>query len=161
MQVSDLRHYLTSLATLLQQCRAKSVHNDVQRVVHGLQPFDQLTVAQLADFLERAEEYDRTGVIPAQSKKSSRRVASVDTEAVAAMAQATLTLLERVIDESVTYKDIDAHVKQIGKLKATEVRQVAKEVGIPGAFKTKGKALNAIEELLSSKKQTAIITSRI
>lgn len=160
MQVSDLQLYLSNLATALKVGKATSVHNDLVRVAEGLNPFSELSVAQFADFLRKAEEFDRTGMVSAKAKGASSR-AAVDVEAVNKFAQETLSLLERVIDASVTYKDISAHVKKIGRLKAGEIKQVAREIGIPGSPRTKDAALNAIEELLSSKKQSAIMTRQI
>src|SRR5262245_30921791 len=68
MHVGDLQRFVHNQAELLSQAGAKSVATDLERLAAGLAPFASLTVAQLADFLVRAESYERTGVLPASGK---------------------------------------------------------------------------------------------
>src|SRR5262249_49432815 len=65
MKVSSLREFLRSLgATLATVGVMPKSLTDLGSVSDALEPFADLDVEQLADFLRRAEEYRRAGTVP-------------------------------------------------------------------------------------------------
>lgn len=68
MRVSSLREFLRSLGGPLAAVgvSARSL-DDLRAAAHALEPFDDLDLDQLADFLRRAAEFRRTGDVPAVS----------------------------------------------------------------------------------------------
>src|SRR5262249_20283576 len=68
MQVAELQSFIRSLTGPL-ACAgaAKKVGDDLERIAAALEPFKSLALPALADFLAKAEEYHRTGILPASA----------------------------------------------------------------------------------------------
>lgn len=156
MTVADLRQFVRSLSAALAGAGAKSVANDLERIAAGLQPFETLNLAQFADFLGQAETYARTGVLPTSGKGRKAAAKPDSAETIRAVAQRVRDLYDRVVDPSVQYTAIDAELKSIDKqLNKDEAVQVAREVGIAAALKTKKAALEAIKRKITERKESA------
>ncbi len=159
MNVYDLQNFLRSLSQPLSVSGAKKAADDLQRACAGLEPFRDLSVAQFSDFLARAEEFARTGVVATtgRSKDSGTRSGgvAVDPQAVVKAIERVRALHDRVTNPEVTYGVIETEVKQLGKqFKKPEVLEIAKEIGIRTALKTKQSALNEIQQLLIERKES-------
>lgn len=154
MQVKDLQPFLTDLGRFLENTGGKSVGKEMSRFAEGLAPFRDMSISQLCDFLRSAEEYQRTGVV-STTKKSSRGRKKVDEQKVIEWTQRLSKLREEAISEAVTYAQIEAEVAKMAKSNSkAEMDAIAKELGIPGTFKTKKLAQAAIHRLIAERKES-------
>ena len=138
---------------------AKKVADDLERVCAGLEPFGKLNVVQLSDFLIRAEEYARTGVVrtTASSQRAGSRTAStpIDPKALENAVSRLRDLQSRVTSPDVSYGEIDKEIRQLGKnFKKPEVLEIAKQMGITASLKTKQAALVEMQRLLTETKES-------
>jgi hypothetical protein len=156
MRVAELQKFIANQAELLTQAGAKSVAADFARFAAGLAPFVELSVAQLADFLARAEDYARTGVLPTTGKAPRKKTPALDSgEKIRAAAQQVTALYERALDPSLAYAAIDQQIQSVGKsLTKDEAVQVAREFGILQALKTKKDALAQMVRKISERKES-------
>ena len=125
----------------------------------GLEPFKDLSVAQFADFLAKADTFARTGVVPTTGRSRSsgtRRAAkAVDPAAIGSAVERIKSLYERVTTPEVDYRTIDAEVKKLGKeFSRDAVLQIACEFGMTGSYKTKKAALDEIQRRMTDRKES-------
>lgn len=70
MKVESLRLHLDNLATTLSSAGATAkIVGDLHAIAQSLKTFDAHELAAFSSFLTRAEEFDRTGQVPASGKK--------------------------------------------------------------------------------------------
>lgn len=159
MNVSELQSFLGSLREPIASSGGKKVADELQRAVEGLGPFATMTIADFGVFLQQAEEYHRTGILPVKASGRKKKAAA-DPEKISKLAQEVLSLYERAIDESVGYAMIEAEVKKIEKqVTAGEAKELAKEVGISGTPKTKKAAIEEILRKINRRKESFQRTS--
>lgn len=156
MRVAELQKFIANQAELLTQAGAKSVAADFARFAAGLAPFVELSLAQLADFLARAENYARTGGVPATGKASRKKAPAIDSsEKIRATVQQVTTLYERAVSTELTYAAIDQQIQAVGKsLTKDEAVQVARAFGILQSLKTKKEALAQMVRKISERKES-------
>jgi alpha-glucuronidase len=159
MNVKDLQQFLCSLQQPLSTSGAKKAADDLDRACAGLAPFGDLSVAQFADFLAKADSYARTGVVPTtgRAKAPGARSAAkaVDPEAVRAAVEHISSLYERVAGPDVDYTTIDAEVKKLDKQFTKDgVIEIARGFGISGSLKSKKAALEEIQRRMSERKES-------
>ncbi len=69
MRVADLQSFLRALVNPLAASGArKDILEDLDRACDCLRPFAEQQIKEFADFLARAEEYARTGVVTVGAK---------------------------------------------------------------------------------------------
>ncbi|MDW8224128.1 MAG: hypothetical protein RMJ82_14390 [Gemmatales bacterium] len=147
MHVGALRQYLSGLAEVLRSGGAKAVAQDLERAATALAPFDSWTITHWADFLRRAEEYHRTGVITATSspKKTGK---SVDQDKVHRALQRIRELESRLFDDDFAITQIESTRRQLDKeLSKDEALALAEQLGHRGC-KTKKSALDTLTSAL-------------
>ena len=87
--------------------------------------------------------------------RRERPAASVDAEKVLKATQSLSQLKEKAIDEAVTYSIIETEVTKIGKkVSAAETKEVASQLGIAETLKTKKAALEAIQRMITERKES-------
>ncbi|MCS7166370.1 MAG: hypothetical protein RMI91_00325 [Gemmatales bacterium] len=147
MHVGALRQYLNGLAEVLRSSGAKAVAQDLERAATALAPFDSWTIAQWAEFLARAEEYHRTGVITAAtSRKPTAK--SVDHNKIDQALQRIRELESRLFDEDFAITQIEITRRQLDKeLSKDEALALAEQLGHRGC-KTKKAALDTLTSAL-------------
>lgn len=160
MNVNDLQQFLRSLSQPLSVSGAKKVADDLERACAGLEPFRNLSVAQFADFLGKADEYDKTGVVPTTGRASaskSKTAAKASNPQLLADAVAHIrSLYDRVTSPEVTYGTIEAEVKKLDKpFKKDEIFEIAKGIDIQGPLKTKRAALEEIHRRMTERKESS------
>lgn len=166
MQVSNLQAFLESVIPFTQAAGAsQKVTTDLKRVVDLLHPYAAKSVEELAQFLAMADQFQKTGQIPEIGKsrpKPARAPKSPKTPKLAGaegIKEATLrvqALYEKAVDPDLSDALIDAELQWLDKaLGATELKQVAREVGILKTMKTKKDALNAIRLKIVGRKENA------
>lgn len=154
MRVSDLSRFLESLSGPLEAAGAKRAAGDLEQVCRALGPFGEMPIPQFADFLLRAEEYARTGVVPTQAKGTKASKAA-DEGKVKQAAEELAQLYGRATLPETTYAEIQTRVDQAGKrLSKDESVRVAKELGISEPLRTKKAALQAIHDWIARRKQS-------
>jgi len=154
MKVDDLQLFINSLIQPLGASGAKQVANELQQVCTGLEPFKDMAVGQFAAFLRQAEAYRRTGIVPAAGK-SREKTKAVDRDNIQTIAQRVLTLYEQATETGVGYTAIDGEIKTLDRsLNKDEAIEVAREVGIVGALKTKKDALAGIRKKIAERKES-------
>lgn len=155
MQVADLQKYVRNQAEFLVHGNAKTLANDFTRLADGLTPFAALTIGQLADFLAQAENYARTGVLPTTSIPARKKASPVNSaEKIRAAAQLVSSLYERALDPDLTYAAISQEIQTLNKLTLKELVEVAREVGISQALKTKKIALEQLTRKITERKES-------
>jgi hypothetical protein len=154
MKVADLQSFLRSLAGPLAASGGKSVAAEFDRAADGLQPFDAMTVAQFADFLHQAEEYHRTGLLPAKAGGRKKPAVASDPQRISRAVDQLRDLYERAGNDTVDYSTIEREVAAVGKLKRDELVAVAREFGISSPLKTKKDAAEAIRRRITDRKES-------
>jgi hypothetical protein len=138
MKVADLQQILVDLAPLLGTCGVKpAALADLKKVREGLQPFSQLSVADFASFLDRAETYRRNGEVPTKALKggtgrTGARTAGRATVDANAVAQQVRALYDRAADPSTTDEHIDQQTAQLGQLSKDGLVTVAEAIELLG-----------------------------
>lgn len=157
MNIKDVQEFLRSLSRPLSTAGAKKAAEDLERMCAGLEPFRDLGVTQFADFLARAEQYARTGVVPSAGPGRSFRPKPqlLDSQALAAAVEHVRSLYERVSSPEVTYSTLEAEVRRLDKQFSKDaVIEIAKGLGIGVALRTKKAALDEIHRCLRERKET-------
>ncbi len=157
MKVGDLRQGLDSLCQFLELSGARQGASEWRRVNAALEPFAEMTSAQFCDFLARAEEYHRTGVIAGRARgAAASRSKPVDPEKLAKAKEDLKRFYESVAQHDVTYEEIDRVVKRLDRdFSAAEVRELAKTFDMNDPPKTKKATLEEISRRIKGRKETA------
>jgi hypothetical protein len=156
MNVSELQQFIRSLHAPLSAAGApRKITDDLERIVAGLEPFRDRPLAEFADFLVRAEEYHRTGVIPGRRRQKQ----PVDQNKVMEAAQNFKALCERALDPDVSSESLETELnRMVEPLNDAELRQVVQEVG-GNAVRTRKSALNELNRLLREGRRPAEVSS--
>ena len=143
MKVSVLQQFLRSLAAPLQSAGAAKPANDLEQTCQALEPFAEQDFAQLAAFLVRAEEFDRTKLLPmlkSKSRASGRGAERTLNDAqIHHLAQQVKHLEQRAAAGSETPRaELAAELDRLGleNLNKTEAITLAKEVGLQTRVRT-------------------------
>jgi len=158
MNVSNLQQFLGQIGILVRSAgAAERVCVDIDRVAQCLQPFGDRTLSEFSAFLEKADEYDRTGKLTVPPPKATRTkkeaqpkrpVMSVD-EAVARFN----AVYEQAKDSTFEYSAIDMAIDEFEPIKATQLKEVAKLVNVPFTSKTtKPQLLDDFKKRIRSRK---------
>lgn len=157
MRVAELQQFIRSLIPPLQASGAKAdVIKGLEGVAAGIEICSEISVEAFADFLRRAEEYDRTGIIPVSVKpapKSRAKKAAVPALTIDEALAHLRNLQERSIADDVTFAIITAEVKTLEPLKKPDLDTVSREFGLPKP-KSKAAALQAIDDKIAGYKKT-------
>ena len=141
MKVADLQQFVRSLAQPLQAAGAsQKVMTELDRAVAALEPFANSSIGDFAQFLEMADQYVKTGTLPAKASKSTRAATprakkpklSVD-DAVKLMR----TLYEKAIEPEMDYTQIDNEFAPIRNMTVKDMTQIANalEISLPARAK--------------------------
>ena len=154
MQVKNLQPFLADLGRFLETSGGgKTVAKDFHALSEALAPFAEMKIPQLCDFLQKAEEYQRTGIV--SSGRKTRATKSIDQEKVMQWTQRLSQLREDAISEDVTYSQIESEIKAMAKAnKKPELDAIAKELGLSSKFSKKADAQKAIHRLISERKES-------
>jgi len=154
MNVAELQQFIRSLVPPLSAGGApRKITEDLERICTGLEPYRDRPIAEFADFLVRAEEYHRTGIVPGK-KRASPRPQPVDQAKVLSAAQSIKSLCERSLDAELPQATIDAELEQaVQPLNTAELIQVVQEVGA-GQVKTRKAAMAELSRLVREGKRS-------
>ena len=137
MKVSVFQQFLRSLAAPLQAAGAVKPANDLEQTCQALEPFAEQDFAQLAAFLVRAQEFDRTKVLPllkSKARPSGAGAARTLNEAqIQHLAQQVKQMEQRGASGSATPRtELAAELDQLGldNLNKPEALALAKEIGL-------------------------------
>ncbi|MBI3408500.1 MAG: hypothetical protein HY040_09120 [Planctomycetes bacterium] len=135
MKVADLQQFVRSLVNPLQAAGAsQKVVGELERAIAGLEPFAHSSLNDFAQFLELADQYVKTGTLPAKAGKATRsgtpRAAKAPKLSVEQAAQLMSTLYEKAIEPDMDYTRIDTEFAPIRSLTVKELVQVAQAVGL-------------------------------
>lgn len=145
MKVADLQRFLGNITPFARAAGAsEKAAAELDRALQCLEPFKEKSLAEFNDFLLRADEFDRTGKLlpPARNGKTRTPKApalSVD-EAIAIYQD----LHNRATDPALTYAEIDAKLKPIGKLNLAQLKEAVAKLDVTVSPKTKK---NMVDEL--------------
>lgn len=163
MNIGDLQGFLRSLSGLLAAHQGKKPAGDFDAFCDGLEPFRDQPIPAFTLLLGAADEYRRTGVLPAvpagRARKPAARTAGAktalkkkdDLQAVAEAAAALQQLLDRATDPALTHEAIEAEVARIETAFDSDgLKAVARQFGIASGLSskaaTKAKILGRIAE---------------
>ncbi len=157
-----MQHFLRSLIPPLQACGAsQKVVAEIETASGNLEPFSALTMEAFAAFLGRAEEYDRTGIVPvvakaAPKKSTSPRGKKADGPPYTAedALRDVRDLYERSLGEDVSYAMIDAEIKKLDKATSkAAIDAVTSQFGL-GKAKSKKAAIEEIRQKIVEYKKS-------
>jgi hypothetical protein len=155
MKVSDLQEFFRSLQQPMTASGAKKVAEDLERARAGLEPLKDLGIAEFADFLAKAHKYSQDGIVPIPSKGRAKRAPALDHEKVKTAAQHVQALYEQALDPAFQYTVLEAEVKKLDKqLNKDEAIEVARQLNIAKALKSKKEALAEIRRKIADRRGT-------
>ncbi len=155
MRVEQLQQFIRALVPPLREAGASAtVVRQLEEAADALAPFHEQPLATFTSFLQRAEEYDRTGILPIAAKPAPRKPAKPKTPAITPETALDLihSIQQRAPGDDFSYADIDQALKPLDKLKAPELVAVANQFGLTSP-KNKKQALEAITKKLKDYKQ--------
>jgi hypothetical protein len=152
MTIADLQSFLRSLAPVLSSAGGSKVAGDLERLANGLATFQSLTIAQFVDFLVRAEDYARTGIVPVQGGRS-RKPAKPSGAAVAEAARLVKSLYEQALQPSFRLDEVDRELRVLAKLKVEELKLVAKELNMAALPRKKADILADIGRKIKGRRE--------
>jgi hypothetical protein len=164
MKVADLHQYFNDLAKLFQATDGKKSAGELFKVAEGLRPFRDYDLIDFANFLARAEDYSRTGLLPVvASKPASRRAPTATPKAdLSALRAEVVHLHGTASSPGVTFESIESLEPKLGVLTKQDLLSVAEAIGLVGLkSKSKAEIINAIVTRIRSIKQSAIRTAII
>ncbi len=159
MQVQQLISFLSSLKEPIRLSGGAKVANDLADVCTNLESFQEMSIEQFADFLSIAAHYRQTGEIPTTptAKKQAAPISDskiLDEQKVGQFAQQLTELYEHVIEESISYGDIEQALKAAdNSLNKDELFALAQELNIEKSLKSKKDAIKAIKDRFFDRKQ--------
>jgi hypothetical protein len=131
-----------NVADLLGRAGGKAA-TDLQAMANGLAPLAAESVKDFAEFLARADEYRRTGIVPVKKPKGGSttkppRTPKPDPDTVAA---AVKDLYERAVrgDPTLTQDEATGTLAQLDGLTAPGLTKCIAALGLPAGLKSKKK----------------------
>ncbi|MHB1425006.1 MAG: hypothetical protein ACYC3I_17675 [Gemmataceae bacterium] len=153
MKVNVLQQFLRNLILPLESSAADAgAITALQRACQGFDPFQDKDVAEFAEFLTRAANYERDGKWPTINPPLSGPI--VDEPNAQEYARRLRTFLER---EAPANEPIPEHVraelKQLAKrLKATQIKEMARELQVEETFRGAKQGIEKIVLRLTGQK---------
>lgn len=160
MKVADVQQLLAAIGPFARAAGAsEKAATEIERARQCLEPFRDRTLAEFNDFLNRADEFDRTGKLTAPPRAAARsrapKAPKLTVEAAVPIFQA---LVARAADPTLTYEEIDAQLAGLDKLTVPQLRELASKVDVPVPAKAKKEIVAAltrwIKELKVSHERT-------
>ncbi len=136
MNVAELQKYLRDLSDFVEGAGGKRVADDIRAAADAFRPFAGRTVRQFADFLAKAEEYDRTGQLAAPPAPARKKAVKVNPEEVADRVK---KLYDRVLDPTVSSEEVEQTLQPLDALTKDGLLTVALALGLPPGLKSKTK----------------------
>src|SRR5690242_4701107 len=118
MKVAELQCFLGNIVPFAKAAGAsEKVAAELDRALQCLEPFKEKTLAEFNDFLRRADEFDRTGMLQPPAKKASKpRAPKTPALTVDEAVKIFSELQERATDPALTFADIDAKLQGFEKM---------------------------------------------
>ena len=164
MKVADLQRYLADLARLLGATDGKKAGADLVQIAEMLGPFGHHSLADFGDFLERAEGFHRTGVIPVIPPKGGRTIKNPPKPKVdlGALRDEVERSYNNASSPAVTLESIEGLRPKLAPLTKPNLLLIAEAIQLVGLKnKPKGDVLDEILRRIKSIKQSSIRTSII
>lgn len=160
MKVAELQLFLGHIVPFVRSAGAsEKVAAELQRALQCLEPFKEKSLTEFNDFLNRADEFDRTGKLtapaaPAGRVRAPKAPALTTDDAVRLFTE----LKDKATDPSLSYADIDARLKPFEKLTIAHLKEVGAKAGVTVSAKGKKPILaelaSRIKELKASFERT-------
>jgi hypothetical protein len=110
---------------------SQKVCNELTSIATGLSRFCDYDWGKFSEFLARAEEYHRTGVLPVVAPTTRVKAAPKPPKPAAAEVIRKITsLYQNILNPSLTTESIDADLALLKGLKGAELLEVAQVVGV-------------------------------
>ena len=163
MTVEDMRALLLAAKQFAEAANISgSATNKLTDVTEALGPFGTMDISTFATLLRQAEEYKRTGVLPAPAKPTknpSKRSGTSSVNSAERVEQLVKQLndLYAVVDQnSVGFGAIDEICDAVGRLGKAQVLKIAEGFDIRTQSKTtKAQAVDEIKRKLTEQKGSA------
>jgi hypothetical protein len=152
VKVGELTKLLEGIAHGLADLSKKTADGLAEFQV-GMQPFAEQTVEQFAAFLVQCEEYRRTGVVAAGTRRGPTGAAKAKAAPLTVddAAGRVRQLLAEINQGTVTSARIDALLVEIDKgLKKPECVELLTLLNISGKPGTKGRAIEKVKQVLNN-----------
>lgn len=153
MTVAALQQFLRSLGAPLAAAGAGAAADDLERACRGLGPFRERTVGAFADLLARADAYEREGKLPAAGPVLAGLL--VDEPTARHLADRLRAFLDREVSPGAPLPDAArAELDKLMKLKPAQVKELARELGVEGPFRTSRQGVEMIVLKLTGQSPT-------
>ena len=120
-----------------------------------VEPFKVRSLGDFSEFLQRADEYDRTGKLTVPVSAAKGRAGKTNGAAVDKAVETYRDLLGRAASPATTWSDIDAVMKPIAKLTVPQLLEVAAKVEVPVPQKPKSEIVDALKRRATELKASA------
>lgn len=158
MKVVELQRFLGNIVPFAKAAGAsEKAAAELDRALQCLEPFKDKSLSDFGDFLQRADEFDRTGklTLPTRNGNGKPRAPKAGSLSVDDAVQIYKDLLARATDPALTYPDIEAALKSIGKMTIPNLLEVATKVDVPVPAKPKPEIMAALTRRITELKASA------
>ncbi len=159
MKVADLQQFLRQIGPFAKAAGASDKASaDLDRAGQCLEPFREQSLADFSDFVARtAEHYTRTGefaqIVKPTKKRAAPRAPKAPKISLTDAAATFQGLYDRATDPTLEYSTIDAEIDKFTSFTVTQLKELAKTVGITLAGKaTKPLILDAFKNRIKERK---------
>ncbi len=135
MNVAAVQQHFRDLAALVGHAGASAkVVDELTLIATGLEPFRDRPLGLFAEFLRKAEEFDRTGVLPVVATKARKpaapKVPKPPKPAAADVIQRIVTLYQNILTPTLTAETIDQELALIDALKGPDLQALATQLEV-------------------------------
>lgn len=153
MKVADLQRLLGAVGPFARSAGAsEKAGTELDRVAQCFEPFKEKSLAEFSEFLQRADEFDRTGKLTPPAASGRARAGKAGSLSVDDAAKIITDLLARATDPTLGYADIEVALKPVGKMTIAQLVEVAAKVDVPVPPKGKPAILAALTRRITELK---------
>lgn len=168
MNVGDVQGFLRQLGVLLKANQGGKPAAEFEAFCGGLEPFKDQAIGVFAQFLQLADEYKRTGIVPVPTgKRAARKPAAPkapkapkvvlkkkdDVQAVEEAAARLKGLYDRATDPALTHEAVEKEVERVEKeFDGEGLKAVARKFGISSGLTGKAAAKKKILDRIAERK---------
>jgi hypothetical protein len=135
MNVAVVQQHFRDLAKLVEHAGATAkVLNELHLIATSLEPFKEHKLDLFAEFLKKAEEYDRTGVMPVVATKAKRattpKAPKVPKPSAAEVIQRIVNLYQTILSPTLTEETIEQELALVDTLKGPDLQSLAGQIDV-------------------------------
>jgi hypothetical protein len=136
MNVGVVQQHFRELTNFVQMAGASTkVVEELSLIAGGLEHFKDRPLGLFVEFLKKAEEYDRTGVLPVVASKPKREPKPKAPPKplkpkAAEIIQRVVTLYQNILTPTLTNESIEQELALVDSLKGTDLQSLATQLDV-------------------------------